>query len=1176
VAATYTDVAGNAGSGGTSANYEVDTKAPTVLVDIVDGSLSTTDTTSDVTFIFSEAPGLSFSNADLTIVGGTISNVTQDPADSSGKTWKAIFTATAGFTGNGSVTVNAGSYTDAAGNAGAAGNDTVPISGNNAPVLAQLGQTVGYTEQAPAVVIDSDLTVSDADNANLTGGTVTISAGRQTGDTLAFTPQAGITGNYDSSTGVLTLSGSASKAAYQALLQSVTFSNSTNDNPTASGTATSRTISWVVSDGTANSNTGTSTINITAVNDAPTAQSDSYTLDTTGGNVLTVVSPGVLTNDSDPEGSTLTAVKDTNPAHGTVTVNANGSFTYTRTDTSFFGTDSFTYHATDGALSSNVVTATILIAGTVGANTINFGNGADTADLSQNPFSGTWTVFMGNGKDTLTTGWNHSGGVTSYYGGDTDSDAGHNQDHVVLTFTADQLENVLSNATSRAELQDFLDGNVGTGTTANRTLDLSTSSWSALAFGFGEAELALKTNSTASSTSIVRDSGLGTVNANLPDFLAGLAGNASDNTLVGTSNGETISGNDGNDIVVGLGGADTLSGGNGSDILLGGAGDDTLSGDVGDDILSGGTGADTFRYATTSTTESSHSAFDTVTDFTSGTDHLQFATATGITTVQGALATATAAVASHQVAWFVDTANNQTIVYANTTGSSLAAGNAGLVEIHLAGVSSLQNSDITLGGAPAGVAGSPINLALANPATAVGAINVSIANLPNGWTLDGGIKGDDGVWNINTTNLSSLTVTGPAGLVTAIELDVVQTWTNADGFTETKITASNVEAFAPGTPIFAWSGDDTLTGSAGADTFVFSQPIGADTIHAFDSAQDVVDLIDYGQFNSFADVIAHASDDAAGNAVLDLGGGQSITFAGVHTADLNADNFQFDVQPSWSNAGTITVGDGAMLPMSGALDNSGVIALQDAGRGTLLQIIQHGLVLTGGGSLVMSDSSSNMVAGAVGTVTLTNVDNTISGAGRLGGGLLTLVNGGTILANGVNALVIDTGDNAIANSGTIEATGTGGLSVLSALNNSGHLWANGGELTFSSTVSGTGDALISGSGSIEFGAASSMDVLFDRSAAGHLTLHAPTLFTGSIAGFDANDVIDLNGIALGSINSLSYAEDADQLGGTLTLSTSSGDVGVHLRGHFELADFLLAADQDGSALLTVHHHDLLM
>ncbi|MDQ3820672.1 MAG: cadherin-like domain-containing protein, partial [Acidobacteriota bacterium] len=48
------------------------------------------------------------------------------------------------------------------------------------------------------------------------------------------------------------------------------------------------------------------------------------------------------------------------PANGTLTLNQNGSFTYTP-NRNFSGTDSFTYRASDGQLDSNVATVTITV-----------------------------------------------------------------------------------------------------------------------------------------------------------------------------------------------------------------------------------------------------------------------------------------------------------------------------------------------------------------------------------------------------------------------------------------------------------------------------------------------------------------------------------------------------------------------------------------------------------------------------------------------------------------------------------------------------------------------------------------------------------------------------------------------------------------------------------------------
>lgn len=100
-------------------------------------------------------------------------------------------------------------------------------------------------------------------------------------------------------------------------------------------------------------------INITAVNDAPVAVADGPYQAVQGMAFSRPALTGVLANDTDIDTAhgTLTAVLDVNVAHGLLTLNADGSFTYTPT-ASYTGADSFTYHASDGALSSNIVSVT--------------------------------------------------------------------------------------------------------------------------------------------------------------------------------------------------------------------------------------------------------------------------------------------------------------------------------------------------------------------------------------------------------------------------------------------------------------------------------------------------------------------------------------------------------------------------------------------------------------------------------------------------------------------------------------------------------------------------------------------------------------------------------------------------------------------------------------------------
>src|SRR5205823_688443 len=126
-AGSYTDVAGNLGATGTD-SVPIATAHTTELHDIADGVLSHPDNSSQVTFTFSEAVSASTvanlaSGAGITVTGGPLSALTWLFPYT---TLFRSFTASDGSTAPGVVTVEAGSYTDVAGNLGATGTDSVP------------------------------------------------------------------------------------------------------------------------------------------------------------------------------------------------------------------------------------------------------------------------------------------------------------------------------------------------------------------------------------------------------------------------------------------------------------------------------------------------------------------------------------------------------------------------------------------------------------------------------------------------------------------------------------------------------------------------------------------------------------------------------------------------------------------------------------------------------------------------------------------------------------------------------------------------------------------------------------------------------------------------------------------------------------------------------------------
>jgi len=137
----------------------------------------------------------------------------------------------------------------------------------------------------------------------------------------------------------------------------------------------------------------------------PVASPDSYSAGR--GKSLTVgASTGVLANDTDPQSKPLTAVLVSTTSHGTLTLNANGGFTYVN-DGSSSSTDTFSYKASNGTQESAPATVTFNISGDTPPVAV-----ADTYEQSQ---SGPLTISAPGvlANDTLNNATIASYGATT-------------------------------------------------------------------------------------------------------------------------------------------------------------------------------------------------------------------------------------------------------------------------------------------------------------------------------------------------------------------------------------------------------------------------------------------------------------------------------------------------------------------------------------------------------------------------------------------------------------------------------------------------------------------------------------------------------------------------------------------------------------------------------------------
>jgi Ca2+-binding RTX toxin-like protein len=591
------------------------------------------------------------------------------------------------------------------------------------------------------------------------------------------------------------------------------------------------------------------------VNQAPVASPDSYA--TVEDIALTIPTRlvGVLGNDTDANNDPLTAVLDSGPANGKLTLLADGSFKYTP-NANFTGVDSFVYHATDGLASSDPTTVTINVA---------------PADDGPAPLTISGLARLG---ETLT----------AVLG--TDPDGGP----APGTATFQWLRNGVPILGATAATYLLVAADVGA--------KISVLASYTDGQGFDDVATSAQTNPVGTVMTGTRG----------PDVLIGTAGA---DLINGAAGADTINGGDGNDVLIGGAGNDVLNGGDGDDVITGGLGNDIINGGAGNDTINytfgdridtidGGADFDTLIVLGTAAANTLDVFFDgtSITNFDGGSvinvesiivnllggvDTLNYGATTASVTVDLAAGTATG---------FTSIAGIENVTGGRGNDILIGDDNANRLNGGL-------GDDIITGGGGNDTLisgnGNDWFIATINDGndTYTGGANIDTYDL-SGTTAAATVNLQSRTASSAQTGSDSLT--GFENVVGSQGNDTITGTTGAnvlDGFDGDDI----INGGAGSDTLIGGLGNDRLTGGAGNDVFVFRSGFGADIITDFHftgnsfnvNGHDTLDLRGLG-ITDFADLMGHANAttlNGIASTLIQIGT-DSIILQGVTFQQLNS------------------------------------------------------------------------------------------------------------------------------------------------------------------------------------------------------------------------------------------------------------------------------------------------
>ena len=143
----------------------------------------------------------------------------------------------------------------------------------------------------------------------------------------------------------------------------------------------------------------------------------------------------------------------------------------------------------------------------------------------------------------------------------------------------------------------------------------------------------------------------------------------------------------------------------------------------------------------------------------------------------------------------------------------------------------------------------------------------------------------------------------------------------------------------------------------------------------------------------------------------------------------------------------------------------------------------------------------------------------------------------------------------------------GGLSILSAIDNTGVMGAIGDNLTVAGAVTGAGLVRVK-NGTADFSSSFAENVIFSKGTTGELGLADSVGYTGKIWGFSTTGAtsLDLGDIAFGAGTTASFSGNG--AGGVLTVTDGTNTAMIHLVGNFLSSTFTVASDGHGGTTVT--------